>query len=112
IIRVILTVVLGYLAAFPLPRLLHIDPRLGLTGLPASAGVAGWIEFLLLRSSLRRSIGSFSVPLEVLLQLWISAAAAAALAYPLKSWLGSHPLADGMAVLPSYGLLYFEATLL
>jgi putative peptidoglycan lipid II flippase len=112
IIRVILTVLLGYLAAFPLPRLLHIDPRLGLAGLPASAGVAGWIEFLLLRGSLRSRIGSFSVPIEVLLQLWSSAAAAAALAYPLKSWLSSYPLAAGMAVLPCYGLLYLGATLL
>src|SRR6202047_3069520 len=56
IIRVVLTVLLGYLSAFPLPQLLHVDPRFGLAGLPASAGVAGWIEFLLLRGSLRKCI--------------------------------------------------------
>ena len=49
IVRVILTIVLGYLSAFPIPKLLHLDPRWGLAGLPASAGVAGWIEYLLLR---------------------------------------------------------------
>jgi putative peptidoglycan lipid II flippase len=112
IIRVVLTVLLGYLSAFPLPQLLHVDPRLGLAGLPASAGVAGWIEFLLLRGSLRKRIGSFSVPIEVLLQLWSSAASAAALSYPVKSWLTGRPLAAGMTVLPFYGLLYLGATLL
>jgi putative peptidoglycan lipid II flippase len=112
VIRVVLTVLLGYLSAFPLPQLLHVDPRFGLAGLPASAGVAGWIEFLLLRGSLRKCIGSFSVPIEVLLQLWSSAASAAALSYPVKSWLIGRPLAAGMAVLPFYGLLYIGATLL
>jgi putative peptidoglycan lipid II flippase len=112
IVRVVLTALLGYLAAFPLPRLLNIDPRIGLAGLPASAGIAGWIEFLLLRGSLRRRIGSFSMPAERLLQLWSSAAAAAALAYPLKPWLTGKPLIAGMAILPVYGLLYVCATLL
>jgi putative peptidoglycan lipid II flippase len=112
IVRVVLTVLLGYLAAFPLPRLLNIDPRLGLAGLPASAGVAGWVEFLLLRGSLRSRIGSFSIPVERLLQLWSSAAAAAALAYPLKPWLSGRPLIAGMAILPTYGLLYLCAALL
>src|SRR6516225_1681913 len=112
IVRVVLTVLLGYLAAFPLPRLLHIDPKIGLAGLPASAGVAGWVEFLLLRGSLRRRIGSFSVPVEFLLQLWSAAAAAAALAYPLKPWLSGRPLIAGMVILPCYGLLYLCATLL
>jgi putative peptidoglycan lipid II flippase len=112
VIRVVLTILLGYLSAFPLPQLLHVDPRFGLAGLPASAGVAGWIEFLLLRGSLRKCIGSFSVPIEVLLQLWSSAASAAALSYPVKSWLIGRPLAAGMAVLPFYGLLYIGATLL
>jgi putative peptidoglycan lipid II flippase len=91
---------------------LNIDPKLGLAGLPASAGVAGWVEFLLLRGSLRKRIGSFSVPVEVLLQLWSAAAAAAALSYPLKPWLNGKPLIAGMAILPFYGLLYLCATLL
>jgi putative peptidoglycan lipid II flippase len=59
IVRVVLTIVLGYLSAFPIPKLLHLDPRWGLAGLPASAGIAGWIEYLLLRGSLRSRIGSF-----------------------------------------------------
>jgi putative peptidoglycan lipid II flippase len=112
IVRVFLTVVLGYLSAFPIPKLLHFDPRWGLAGLPASAGVAGWIEFLLLRSSLRRRVGSFSVPGILLLRLWSAAALSAVLAYPLKPWLSGHPLLSGAVILPLYGLLYFGTTLL
>src|SRR5580692_1266312 len=90
-VRVVLTIVLGYLSAFPIPKLLHLDPAWGLAGLPASAGVAGWIEFLLLRNSLRSRVGSFSVPGILLGRLWSAAAFSAALAYPLKPWLNGRP---------------------
>jgi putative peptidoglycan lipid II flippase len=106
IVRVVLTIVLGYLAAFPVPRLLHLDPSWGLAGLPASAGVAGWIEFLLLRWALRRRVGTFSVPGMLLVKLWSVAAFSAALAYPLKLWISGHPVISGVVVLPCYGLLY------
>jgi putative peptidoglycan lipid II flippase len=109
IVRVVLTIVLGYLAAFPVPRLLHLDPSWGLAGLPASAGVAGWIEFLLLRQALRRRIGTFSVPGMLLVKLWSVAAFSAALAYPLKLWISGHPVICGAVVFPCYGLLYLGA---
>jgi putative peptidoglycan lipid II flippase len=112
VVRVLLTLVLGYLSAFPLPRLLHLDPRWGLAGLPASAGVAGWIEYLLLRGSLRRRVGPFSIPAMLIVSLWGSAASSAALAYPLKLWLSGHPLIAGIVILPFYGSLYVGATLL
>ena len=112
IVRVVLTIVLGYLSAFPIPKLLHLDPSWGLAGLPASAGVAGWIEYLLLRGSLRSRIGPFSVPGMLLRRLWSAAAFSAVLAYPLKPWLNGHPLVAGIVILPFYGLLYFGATLL
>jgi putative peptidoglycan lipid II flippase len=105
-VRVVLTIVLGYLAALPIPKLLHLDPSWGLAGLPASAGVAGWIEFLLLRHSLRRRVGSFSVSGMLLVRLWSLAAFSAALAYPLKLWITGHPVLTGVVVLPCYGLFY------
>ena len=40
---------LGYLCAIPLPRWLGVPALWGAAGLTASAGVAGWIEMLLLR---------------------------------------------------------------
>ncbi len=106
IIRVILTVALGYLFAFPLPKLLNLAPSWGLAGLPASAGIAGWIEFLLLRSALRKRVGRFSVPATFLAQLWGIALLSAAITYPLKLWITVHPAIAGMVIVPSYGVLY------
>src|SRR5205085_9093020 len=51
IVRVVLTTLLGYLFAIPLPRLLGLDQQWGAAGLTASAGIAGWVEFFLLRRS-------------------------------------------------------------
>ena len=61
IIRVVLTVVLGYLFALPLPRLLGIDRHWGVAGLTLSAGIAGWVEFALLRRALQARIGAVVV---------------------------------------------------
>ena len=98
----------SYLSAFPIPKLLHLDPSWGLAGLPASAGVAGWMEFLLLRRALRRRVGSFSVPGLLLLRLWSIAIFSAALAYPLKLLFTGHPVLAGFVVLPCYGLFYLS----
>ena len=57
LVRVTLTTVLGYLCAILLPRWLGIDARWGMAGLTASAGVAGWVEFALLRRTLNKRIG-------------------------------------------------------
>ena len=65
IVRVALTTVLGYLFAIPLPRLLGIAPEWGAAGLTASAGIAGWVEMLLLRSTLNARIGRTGLPAPV-----------------------------------------------
>ncbi|HLX71915.1 MAG TPA: murein biosynthesis integral membrane protein MurJ, partial [Verrucomicrobiae bacterium] len=49
VVRVSLTTVLGYLCAILIPRWTGIDARWSMAGLTASAGVAGWVEFVLLR---------------------------------------------------------------
>ena len=54
VLRVVLTLGLGYLCALPLPRLLGLDQRWGTAGLTASAGIAGWLEFLLLRAAMHK----------------------------------------------------------
>lgn len=106
IVRVVLTIVLGYLFAFPLPKLLHLDPKLGLAGLTASAGIAGWIEFLLLRGTLRKRVDPFSLPPGLALRLWASALLAVAIIFPLKHFFDGHPLIAGIILLPWYGALY------
>jgi putative peptidoglycan lipid II flippase len=113
IVRVVLTVGLGYLFAFPLPRLLHLDPKCGLPGLTASAGIAGWVEFLLLRGSLQRRIGSFALPASIGFRIWAAAILAAAIVFPLKQfWVTLHPLIAGAIFLPLYGLIYAVATVI
>jgi putative peptidoglycan lipid II flippase len=110
IVRVVLTIVLGYLSAFPIPKFLHLDPSWGLAGLPASAGIAGWIEFLLLRHALRSRVGAFSIPGMLLFRLWSIAVLSAALTYPLKLLITGHPVVAGVVILPCYGMLYLGTT--
>jgi putative peptidoglycan lipid II flippase len=113
LIRVFLTTALGYFFAFPLPRLLGIDPRWGMAGLTASAGIAGWIEFLLLQAGLRRWLAPFVPGSELWLRLWAAALIAAGFTYPLKlSSLGHQPLLGGLIILPIFGALYLALTLL
>jgi len=112
LIRVGLTTVLGYLAAIPLPPLLGIDPRWGVAGLTASAGAAGWLEFLLLRGTLNRRIGATGLPAVYVLQLWSSAALGAGIAWIVKWAVGPiHPLAIGVLVLGTYGTAYLAILL-
>src|SRR5204863_146902 len=53
---------------------------LGAIGLTASAGLAGWVEFLLLRTSLGSRIGGVQLALGFQLRLWLSAIVGAAVA--------------------------------
>jgi len=113
IVRVILTTVLGYLCALPLPRALGIDPQWGVAGLTASAGVAGWIEFALLRRSLNRRIGRTGLTASYVAKLWIAALLAATVGWGLKLILPHlHPIPLAAVVLGPYGVSYFGMTYL
>src|SRR5260221_4358845 len=57
IVRVLLTTLLGYLAALPLPRLLGIEPRWGVAGLTISAGIGSWVGVTLLPRGRGRPMG-------------------------------------------------------
>src|SRR5213080_2898624 len=81
VIRVVLTTGLGYLSAIPLPTAIGIDPKWGAAGLTASAGAAGWVEFLLLSRGLGRRIGAVRLPGSFLVRLWAAALAAAGLGW-------------------------------
>jgi putative peptidoglycan lipid II flippase len=108
VVRVTLTGALGYGCAVPLPPLLGIDPRWGAAALAGSAGVAGWIEFALLRRSLARRIGAVNVPLTFILQLWGAAAVGAGLGWLLRR--PTHALPPSIAaviVLGTFGSVYF-----
>jgi putative peptidoglycan lipid II flippase len=111
IVRVVLTTVLGYLFALPLPRALGVAPVWGAAGLTASAGIAGWVEMLLLRSTLNARIGDTGLPLSYVAQLWSSAAAGAAVAWAIKLGLPPlHPIIAAIVILGAYGALFIGAT--
>jgi putative peptidoglycan lipid II flippase len=110
-IRVGLTTALGYLCAIPLPGWIGIDSRWGVAGLTASAGIAGWVEFTLLRRTLNRRIGTTGLPASLVAKLWTSAAVAAAAAWGVKTLIGANsPILVAVAVLAPYGLVYFAMT--
>ena len=113
VIRVMLTTVLGYAFAIPLPRLLGIAPEWGAAGLTASAGIAGWVEMLLLRSTMNARIGKTGLPGGYVAQLWGAAIAGAALAWGVKIALPPlHPVVTAILVLGPYGVAFLAMTLL
>ncbi len=111
-LRVLLTAALGVFSALWLPRLLHVDPRYGALGLTGSAGVAGWIEFALLRRGLGSRIGACHLPKGLLPRLWASAIAAAAVGFVAKLALPPvHPILRAVVVLGLFGVTYLGSTL-
>jgi putative peptidoglycan lipid II flippase len=113
VIRVALTTAVGYLAAVPLPVWIGINPRWGVAGLTASAGVAGWVELALLRRTLNRRIGSTGLPASLAARLWVSTGFAAAAGWSLKLAMGQRDaILLAVVVLVPYGLLYFGAAAL
>jgi putative peptidoglycan lipid II flippase len=113
VLRVALTTGFGYLCAIPLPLLLGIDPKWGAAGLTASAGIAGWVEFVLLRRSLNKRIGRTGLPFDFVIKLWSGAVAGAALGWAIKLAIGHrHPIIVAALVLVPYGLCYFGVTAL
>ncbi|HTG91633.1 MAG TPA: murein biosynthesis integral membrane protein MurJ, partial [Pyrinomonadaceae bacterium] len=111
IVRVVLTSVLGYLCSIPVPAWLGIESRWGAAGLTASAGIAGWVEFVLLRRGLNRRIGQTGLAASFVARLWGAALVGTAVGWGLKILLGPrHPLPVAIVVLGGYGLTYFAVT--
>jgi putative peptidoglycan lipid II flippase len=113
VVRVILTTVLGYLSAVVLPPLLGVSSLWGTAGLTASAGVSGWLEFLLLQRTLNKRLGQTGLPASLTIRLWIAAAVGAAAAWAIKLVAPAvHPVVVAALVLTPYGLIYLGMTLL
>jgi putative peptidoglycan lipid II flippase len=115
VLRVLLTVALGYLFALPLPRLLGIDPRWGVAGLTLSAGLAGWVEFALLRRALQARIGEVNASVSRIARLWLGALLSSACGYGVKLLLplnarAHHPVLVGLCVLSTFGIGYLLCT--
>lgn len=108
ILRVVTGMVLGYFVAIHVPGLIGIEAKWGAAGLTAASGVAGWIEFALLRRTLNKRIGRTGLSASYMGKLWVSAIGGAALAWGIKMLIGTrHPAIVAALVLTPYGLMYF-----
>jgi putative peptidoglycan lipid II flippase len=109
--RVVLTIVLGYVFALQLPGWLGLDSRWGAAGLTVSSGLAGWVEFSLLRQTLSRQIGATRIPGHLLVRLWSGAAAASIAGAVVKlAFQPQHPILVALFSLGMYGIAYFAIT--
>jgi putative peptidoglycan lipid II flippase len=107
VIRVTLVTALGYLFALVVPPRLGINPQWGAAGLTASAGIAGWCEFALLRHSLNRRIGHTEVGAGRLARLWTAALLAAAVGWGIRvEVVGLQPALRAALVLGPFGIVF------
>jgi putative peptidoglycan lipid II flippase len=133
-IRVTLTAGLGWIFAIPLRPLLiramqaaHVPlpvvgngyVALGAIALTATAGIAGWLEFLLLRHFLARRIGAARIEAAYLVKLWSASVLAGVAGALCNRYLIPHiPLprffphiAIGILICGGFGLIYFAVTI-
>jgi putative peptidoglycan lipid II flippase len=133
--RVALTGILGYLFAFPLRWILvafitalHMPlphstggtAAMGTVGLTASAGAAGWLEYLLLRNALQKRIGPVAFPISYQLRLWAAALAAGLGAAALDHYviagiarrLPFRHISEAAIAAGVFGIVYFVGTML
>jgi putative peptidoglycan lipid II flippase len=113
LVRLAVVTTLGYLCAIVLPPRIGVPSDWGAAGLTASAGVAGWIEFALLRASLNRRIGHTGLAPSYSARLWIAGVAGAAAAWGARMALPPlEPLVRGAVVLPLFGAGFLAAAVL
>ena len=107
VLRVALTTVLGYICAKPLPLWIGIDPRWGVAGLTASAGVAGWVEFALLRRGLHQRLGEGPSISGFVAKLWLAAVLAAGIGTAGRLLpFAARPILGAIATLGPFGVVY------
>jgi putative peptidoglycan lipid II flippase len=107
LVRLTAVTALGFLFAIVLPPRLGIAREWGAAGLTASAGIAGWIEFALLRRSLNARVGRTGLHAGYTGKLWAAGSAGAAAAWTIKLMLPPlDPTLRGIVVLGGFGLVY------
>lgn len=111
VLRILASISLGILLALYLPPAIGIEPRWGVAGLTVASGIAGWVEFFLLRRTLNRRIGRTGLPLGYISKLWLAALLSATVAWGIKLLIGArHPVILAALILTPYGILYFAIT--
>jgi putative peptidoglycan lipid II flippase len=112
LVRVLLTTGLGFLGALYVPGLLGIDQKWGAVGLSATAGFAAWVEFLMLRHTLRGRIGAVHFRPGYLPRLWVAAGTGALTAWTILMQVDhAAPLIQAVLALVPFAIVYFALTL-
>jgi putative peptidoglycan lipid II flippase len=81
LVRVTLTIVLGYVLALRVRAWLGLPPQWGAAAITLASSLAGCVEFALLRGAVNRRVGAARIGASRLLALWSSAILAAGVAW-------------------------------
>ncbi|HPS58064.1 MAG TPA: murein biosynthesis integral membrane protein MurJ [Spirochaetota bacterium] len=110
LIRVITAAGLSFVFSVKVPPLLGLDSVYGTAGLTLASGIAGWVEFYLLKRSLVSVIGEFHVEKMLMFKLWSAALAGIACGWGVKIILGFythfHPAINALLILGVFGSIY------
>ena len=110
LVRVTLTIVLGYSLAMPVRVALDLPPRWGAAAIAVASSIAGWVEFMLLRRAVHQRVSINTVELRRLFALWGAAALAAGAAWAVRVLVPiAQPFVAGGIVIAVFGAVYFGA---
>jgi putative peptidoglycan lipid II flippase len=111
VVRVALTIALGWLGALVVPRALDLRPLWGVAGLAAASGIAGWVELALLRRALATRIGALPRRALALTRLAFGAALGAAAGWGVRLALGGvAPMrVEALVAIATFGAVYLGA---
>jgi putative peptidoglycan lipid II flippase len=113
IVRVLLTGAFGWVFAFPLVEAAQIPRVWGTAGLTLAAGLAGYIEYRLLRQGLKSRVGDLGLRPRFIFQTWGASFVAAALAWGARTLLPFQaPIPVAVLVFSVFGLAYLTLTTL
>lgn len=107
--RVTCGVVMGLFAALKLPAILGMAKIYGTAGLAFTSGLAGWIEYLLLKRFLEKKIGKIQIARRARSRAWVAAGVAGCMALAAKVGMVDFksPILVAGIVVSLYGAIYF-----
>jgi putative peptidoglycan lipid II flippase len=112
-LRVAQATAVGYVLAIHGVGWLGLDPRWGTAGLTLSSGVAGWVEFTLLRRRLTTRIGRFGPPPGRLFRLWAAALVALTAAWAVALGAVRLPVTiQALLAITTFGVGYLSVAAL
>ncbi len=111
-IRLVVGIVIGFLASRYGPGLVGIDPRWGTGGLGLATAVGGTLEYGLLRRSAAGRVGSLGIDRLLHAKFWAAGLLATAAAWLVAVVMpATGPLVEGGVVLGIFGLSYLAITI-